>query len=141
MFRRISRLAIAGLIALGTPAAWVTAAASANAATTSAAVSRANAVTTSASVSRPVAPHMTITRLSSRRSAASPNLFAGFCITSWSGRFVYSHCEGIGNWRQWATCSLSGFTYTSPPLFAPPIYDWFGACPAGQSVITANVQF
>lgn len=30
--------------------------------------------------------------------------------------------EPIGSWRQYAYCSLSGFTYTSPPLPAPPIY-------------------
>ena len=140
MFKQASRRTITGLIALGVLTALVTATAPANAATTAA---PAHVVATRAAASEPAAPHMTITRSSStsssKGSAASPKL-VGFCLTAWSGRFVYSHCEGIGPWRQWADCSFNGFTYTSPLLFAPPIYDWYGACPVGQAVITAGAQ-
>lgn len=131
IFRRVSQLAVAGLVILG--ASLATAAAPANAATTRTADSR------------PPAQHavggMTITRSPARGSAASPRDFFGFCITAWTGRYVTTSCNGIGDWRQYAYCSASGFTYTSPLLPDPPVDFWIGACPAGQSVISAGVQF
>jgi len=77
----------------------------------------------------------------SKSTPASPDLFGGFCVTAWSGRFVATNCYGVGAWRQYAYCSASGFVYTSPWLPEPPVESWYGACPGGQYVISAGVQF
>jgi hypothetical protein len=68
------------------------------------------------------------------------SLIIGFCITAWVGRFVSTTCDGIGTWRQWAQCSASGFRYTSPLLPLPPVSNWIGACPFGESVVVANAE-
>ncbi|MDX6392987.1 MAG: hypothetical protein QOJ73_4050 [Streptosporangiaceae bacterium] len=77
----------------------------------------------------------------SKSTPTSPDFFGGFCVTVWSGRFVATNCYGVGAWRQYAYCSASGFVYTSPWLPEPPVESWYGACPGGQYVISAGVQF